>query len=258
MITVKVNAPTGTIVLDRRENSNALSRSMVSELSQAFGDLRLEKKVRGIVLTGAGAHFCSGVDLTELHESYHDPAAIEQWHADAQALCGLIEQILMFPKPVVAAVDGAAMGSGLALMLACDLVVASNRATMAASAAKFGLVSGLLAPLLHFRVGAALASRMIVGADVLTAKDAKDFGLVHHLVQSDQVWVRANGWVDDISAGAAEAIQLSKRVLNEMVGESLITCLASGAAALATSLTTEAAQEGLGAFAERREPKFPS
>ena len=259
MIKVKVNGVTGTIILDRPSRCNALSREMVGELAQAFDDLRQEKRVRGIVLTGAGPHFCSGIDVHELQETGANdaPESLNQWSADASALQSLFEQMLMLPKPIIAAVDGAALGSGLGLVLASDLVVASQRSTFGVPAPKLGLVSGLLVPLLYFRIGASLASQILIGGRELSAPDAKDLGFVHHIVPSDQIWVRASGWVDSIAEGAAEAIQLTKKVLNETVGEQLSTWLASGAAATATSLTTEAATEGLAAFVAKRAPKFP-
>ncbi|MCA9133229.1 MAG: enoyl-CoA hydratase/isomerase family protein [Planctomycetales bacterium] len=257
MITVKVNAPSGTIILDRASRCNALSRELVEQLGQAFEDLRQEKKVRGVVLTGAGPHFCSGLDLRELLETAGGHQPWDQWHQDAQALQGLLEQMLQFPKPIVAAVDGAAMASGFALVLACDLVVASQRASFSIPAPRLGLVSGLVAPLLHFRCGGSTASRMLLGGDELTAAEAKQLGWVHHVVASDQVWVRASNWVDTLAVGAAESLLLSKRVLNEMVGEQLSTQLASGAAATATALTSEVAAEGLASFSEKRPPNFP-
>lgn len=135
MIKVKVTAPTGTIILDRPERCNALSREMVEQLSQAFDDLRQEKRVRGIVLTGAGTHFCSGVDLRQWHDTLTDKQALTKWFEDSQGLLKLFEQMLQLPKPIVAAVDGRALGAGFGLVLASDLVVATQRACFGSLAA---------------------------------------------------------------------------------------------------------------------------
>lgn len=230
---------------------------MISDLAQAFDDLRQERKVRCIVLTGAGPHFCSGVDLVEWQESTTSPDALQQHHDDAQSMRQLLEAMLQLPKPIIAAVDGAAVGIGLGLILACDLIVASHRATFSLPAPKLGLVSGLVAPLLVFRHGAALAARFTLGAAELDAAECHRLGLVHHLVQADQIWVRATNWAENIANSSAESLQLSKKLINEMIGEPLSTNLSSGAAATATALTTEAAGEGLKAFREKRAPKFP-
>jgi methylglutaconyl-CoA hydratase len=257
MITVKVHAPCGTIILDRAQKCNAVDRRMVEELAQAFDDLRQERKVRSIILTGSGHHFCAGVDLTQWQEASDTPEALGQYHADAQGMRDLIDVMLQFPKPIIAAVDGSVAGFGFALTLASDLVVASQRATFSLPAARRGLVSGLTAPLLVFRHGASIASRLMLGLEELNAEEAYRLGIVHHIVQSDQIWVRASTWGHAIAEGAGESLQLSKRLLNEMIGEQLSAFLASGAAATATALTTEAATEGLKAFNEKRPPKFP-
>ena len=259
MITVKVTEPVGTIILDRPKQCNALNRRMIEELTQALDDLRQEKRVRGVILTGSGAHFCTGIDLKELRETAGtEPVdAMRRWHEDAQATLGLIELMLQLPKPIVAAVDGAAMGTGLALVLASDLVVASHRATLSVPAPRMGLVSGFVAPLLYFRTGGSVASQLLLGGDELAASEAKQLGLVHHVVDTNQIWVRASNWIDSIASGAAESILLTKRLLNEMIGETLMTQLTSGAAAMASALTTEAATEGLQAFADKRPPVFP-
>jgi methylglutaconyl-CoA hydratase len=257
MLTVKVTEPAGTIILDRPSQCNALNRELVESIGQALSDLHQEKKVRGIILTGAGANFCAGTDLKEWHQGHADDDALQRWHTDSQALQSLIEQMLRLPKPIIAAVDGAAMGSGLALVLASDLVVASHRASFSSATTKRGLVSGLVPPLACFRCGASLASQLLIGGSQLTAAEAKSLGLVHHVVDSEMIWIRSKTWIESIAESPAESIQLTKRVINEMVAEQLSSQLASGAAALATSLTTEAAAEGLGAFVEKRQPQFP-
>ena len=257
MITVKVHAPCGTIILDRPAKCNALNRQMVTDLTQAFDDLRQERRVRTIILTGAGTHFCAGVDLAQWQETTTTPEALQHYYEDSQGMQELLECMLQLPKPIICAVDGAAIGIGFGLVMASDLVVASHRSVFSLPAPKRGLVSGLVAPLIVFRHGASLASRMMLTGEELDADEAYRLGIVHRLVPSDQIWVRASSWGEKISESAAESLQLSKKLLNEMIGEQLSTNLASGAAATATSLTTEAACEGLKAFNEKREPKFP-
>ncbi|MFK7736538.1 MAG: enoyl-CoA hydratase/isomerase family protein [Pirellulaceae bacterium] len=256
MINVKVHESSGTIMLDRPQRCNALSRNLVAEISQAIDDLRQEKRVRGIILTGSGAHFCAGLDIQELRETAKQDNSTEIWFEDARAAQQLVEQMLQCPKPIIAAIDGAAVGMGLTLALASDLIVASHRATFSVPAARLGIVAGLAIPLLNFRLGASTASRVLLGGAELDSKDAKQLGLAHHVVDSEQVWVRSSTWVSQLAENAPEAMQLTKRVLNEMVGEQLSTWLSSGAAATATSMTTEAAEEGITAAIEKRAPKF--
>jgi methylglutaconyl-CoA hydratase len=255
MLKQQKQSPSGTIILDNPGNRNALSRAMVAELVQAFADFHREKTVRAIILTASGAVFCSGVDLKEWKKIAEENEPFEQWQEIASELQELIEVMLRFPKPIIAAMDGPVFGMGMALALASDLVIASPNCRFELPSAKHGQISGLVAPLLSFRCGAGVASRMLLG-EPLDVSEAHRLGIVHHVVASELIWAKANEWVGQIAAGAAESIQLSKRLLNEMIGESLFTQLFSGAAMMATACSTEASKEGLQAFAEKRAPKF--
>ena len=256
MITVKKNAPSGTIILDRPKQCNALSREMLRQFSQALFDLHQEKSVKAIILTGAGSVFCAGVDLKEWNETALSSESDPQWHDDASEFQSLLDTMLRFPKPIIAAVDGAAIGAGFTLILACDLVVASQRATFSLPSPKLGLVSGMAAPLVSFRLGGSTAARMMLGLEELNVDQARNLGLVHHVVGPDQIWVRAHQWAQQIAECSPESMQLTKRMLNEMVGESMGMLLASGASTTATACTTENAKEGLQAFVQKRPPKW--
>ncbi|MBL8871570.1 MAG: enoyl-CoA hydratase/isomerase family protein [Planctomycetaceae bacterium] len=256
MLQVKSHNSVATVVIDRANRCNALSRELVEQLTETLGDLHQEKKIKAVVLAAAGSTFCSGVDLQEWHETLDSQDAMQQWHQDMEGLKDLYEAMLIYPKPLIAAVDGAALGAGLGLVLACDLVVGSHRLTLGLPAPRRGLVSGLVAPLLFFRAGAATASRLLLGDDWLDSQEAHRLGLVHHLVEPNQVWVRAQQWGEKIQNSAPQSLMLTKRMLNEVIGENVLSWLTSGAAMTATACTTEAAAEGLRAFIDKRGPKF--
>ncbi|MFM7926653.1 MAG: enoyl-CoA hydratase/isomerase family protein [Pirellula sp.] len=141
--------------------------------------------------------------------------------------------------------------------MACDLVVTSPNAEFEVPSSRHGLVSGLTVPLAAFRLGASFASRMVLGGQRIDAKGALALGLSHREVGSDQIWAAASEWSKKIAESSAESVQLGKRLLNEMVGESLLMNLSSGAAVLATACSTESATEGLDAFVSKRQAKFP-
>ncbi|MFO0924537.1 MAG: enoyl-CoA hydratase/isomerase family protein [Pirellulales bacterium] len=256
MITVKKNAPSGTIILDRPRQCNAISLEMLRQLRDAFSDLHQEKTVRSVILSASGSVFCAGVDLKEWQETSTTPSAEEQWHEYVEELQALVDTMLRFPKPIIAAVDGAAIGAGFTLVLACDLVVASQRATFSLPSPKRGLVSGLAVPLLTFRLGGSMASRLLLGLETIDIDVAHRVGLVHHVVSPEQIWVRSHQWAQDLAESSHESMQLTKRLLNEMVGESVTMLLASGASATATACTTDNAKEGLQAFVEKRPPRW--
>ena len=250
------SGPTATIILDSSGNRNALSRETIADLQEGFDDLHRDKSVRGVILTASGTTFCSGVDLKQWNDVCEGEAPLNAWQEVTTELQELLETMLRLPKPIVAAVDGAVHGAGLGLILASDLAIATPKSTFSSSAARHGLVSGLVAPLMQFRVGAAITSRILLHSAPVTSEEAYQWGLVQYLVGSDNIWAKGNEIIQDISKTSPEAIQMTKRLLNEMVGESTWTHLISGAAVSATICNTEAAREGLKAFTEKRDPKY--
>jgi methylglutaconyl-CoA hydratase len=196
------------------------------------------------------------MDLEEMQAVSQQEDRQAQWQADAVAYHDLIEIMLRFPKPLVAAVNGPAVAGGAGLVMACDLVVASERASFGFPEPRRGIVAGLVAPLLVFRVGAAHAARLLLSAGLIDAREAHRLGLFHELVSDDKTWARAHQLVGELAQSAPEALQMTKRLLNETIGESLFSQLVAGAATSAASRTTEAAAEGLAAFLEKREPRW--
>lgn len=257
VIELKKHAPSGTIILNRPARRNALSRQMMRDLLQAFEDFHTEKSVRAVILTGAGEAFCSGMDLAEMLDTTKSPNAHEQWHHDAVQYKELIEYMLRFPKPIIAAVNGPAVAGGAGLLLACDIVIASEQARFGLPEPQRGLVAGLVAPLLAFRIGGGYAAKLLLSAEPIDATEANRVNLFHEVVASDLVWARSHALAEHCSRSAAEALQLTKKMLNETIGEQLGVLLSAGAAASATSRTTEAAAEGLNAFLEKRDPQWP-
>ncbi len=255
-ILVKKNLPSGTIVLNRPDKRNALSRQSLAELAQAFDDLHQERSVRAVILTGAGTSFCAGMDLAEMQQTSQQPDAFAQWHADAVQYRELIDIMLRFPKPIIAAVNGPAVAGGAGLVLASDIVIAANEAKFGLPEPKRGVVAGMVAPLLVFRLGASHAANLLLTGRLIDSTEAHRIGLAHEVVNSDFVWARAQEVAGEIAASAPESIQLTKRLLNETIGEHLSTLLTVGAADSATARTTDAAREGLAAFLEKREPKW--
>jgi methylglutaconyl-CoA hydratase len=255
-IEVKVHDVAGTIVLNRPDYGNALTRSMVQQLVEALDDLYLEKRVRAIILTGAGDNFCIGADLAEMKASAELEAPEDQWGADAGDFRDLLVRMLEITKPIIAAVNGTALSGGAAIVAAADLVVASDAASFGLPDARHGLVAGLAAPLVSFRVGTGHSARLLLTGESVNAAEAHRLGLFHELVPGDKVWARAVQLAQECAAGAPEAIQLAKRLLNETLGENLSTQLAAGAVMAATARSTEAAEEGIAAALAGRAPQW--
>jgi methylglutaconyl-CoA hydratase len=257
VVEVKKHVPSGTIILNRPDRRNALSRQMMTDLLQAFEDFHAERSVRAVILTGAGDAFCAGMDLAEMSATSKQNNAQEQWYHDAVQYKELVEFMLRFPKPIIAAVNGPAVAGGAGLVLASDIVIAGEHATFGLPEPRRGLVAGLVAPLLSFRIGTGYAAKLLLSAELIDAPEANRVNLFHEVVAQDLVWARANAMAEQCSKSASEALQLTKKMLNETIGEHLGVLLSAGAAASATARTTEAASEGLLAFLEKREPQWP-
>ena len=256
LIQVKVHEHAGTIIINRPARRNALNRALLAELQQAFDDLHRERRVRAVILTGAGSAFCAGMDLYEMQATAELEDALTQWGRDAEVYCELMLQMLRLPKPIIAAVNGPAVAGGAGLVLASDLVVACDPARFGLPEPRRGIVAGLVAPLLVFRIGGGRAARLLMTSELIEATEATQIGVYHELVPTGRIWARAVELSALCSQGAPEALQLTKRMLNETIGDHLSTQLTAGAAISATARTTEAATEGLNAFRGKREPNW--
>ena len=256
-IRVKVVPPSGTIVLDRPSKRNALSRLMFLQLLQAFEDLHQQKSVRAVIVTGAGNAFCAGADMAEIHATYGAEDVFEQWHRDAMQYREVLQYMLRFPKPIIAAVNGPAIGAGAGLVLASDIVLGTPEASFGFPETRRGLVAGISAPLLTFRVGAGRAAHLLLTGRLMDASAALHAGIYHQVVPQELGWATAHDEAQQCAQASAEAIQLTKKMLNETIGEQLETLLTAGAAVSATSRTTQAAEEGIRAFVQKRDPEWP-
>ncbi len=255
-VQIRVDEPSGTITLNRPDRRNALSREIIQLLIQVLDDFHHERKIRAVILTGAGESFCSGTDLRQIKETSESKTALETWHADATLMKELIETMLRFPKPIISAVNGWNIGAGLALMLASDIVIGGEQSNLQMPEARRGLSSGLTAPLLAFRVGSGLAASVLFSGEPVSAPEALNLNLFHEVVADDLLWARSFELARQCASGARESHQMTKQMLNETIGESLFTQLSIGAANMAAARTTEAAKEGIDAFLEKRDPNW--
>ena len=257
VVDVRVDVPSATIILNRPQSKNALNLDTIKKLSLAFSDIHQEKNVAAVILTGSSDSFCSGTDLKEMSALLEDENSREKWHDETMAMNDLVESMLRFPKPIIAAVNGPAVGVGLALVLASDLVVASPNAKFGSPETKRGLVAGLVAPLLAFRLGASTAMKLTLTGRHLDADEALSIGLSHETVKDDLLWARANEMAKELSGNSPLAMKMTKTLINETIGEHFLTSLNLGTANSAAARTTESAKEGVDAFVEKRPPSWP-
>ncbi len=253
---LRVDGPVATISLCRPDDGNALTRSMLAELREAISDVHQEKRVRAIILTGTGESFCLGRDLREHEATENEVDDLARWGENANEYRELLSAMLELPKPFIAAVNGPAAAGGAGLVLGCDVVIACEAAPFGFPEPRRGVVAGVAAPLLAYRYGAGIAARLLVTAEMIPAAEAYRLGIYHELVAHELLWARAAEIGRHCATLAPQAMQLTKRLLYETIGEQLGTQLTGGAIASATALTTEAAREGHAAHSEGREPEW--
>ena len=243
-----------TITLNRPERLNAISLPMLSGLSAAFRDADADPSIRAILLTGAGRGFCAGLDLRDLLGG-----------AEGEAPLGVRFDLANSPpmvlhttdKPVICALNGAAVGYGFDLALGCDIRIASDRARLGAIFARRGIIpeSGgtwLLPRLL----GWAKAAELVFRGRILDAQEALEVGLVNAVVPQERLADEARAWAAEIAANAPLAVQAAKRLMRLALDDSFEGNVHHAYMQLLQLFRSEDFREGARAFLEKREPLF--
>lgn len=239
-----------TLTLNRPERKNALDHALADALVAALGEAAEDAAVRVVVLTGAGDAFCSGGDLGGGGASGHALAMLRRIARPAEALH-------RFPKPILARVDGVASGAGWNLALACDLVIASDRARFAQIFARRGLSLDMGGSwLLPRLVGLHRAKQIALLADWLSAAEAFAMGLVNRVVPVAELDAAVADWAGRLAAGPPIALAQTKRLLDDASGRSLEEAVEAENSAQAVNLATHDTREGFKAFFEKRPPRF--
>jgi crotonobetainyl-CoA hydratase len=247
-----------TITIDRPEAMNALTPLMHRELQSAFDAFAADDTQRICVVTGAGDRaFCAGSDLKSLAAAMEGGEAAYPRHGYA----GLIERFDL-DKPLIAAVNGAALGGGFEIALACDIVVAAEHATFGLPEPKVGAVAlgGGLHRLAR-QIGLKPAMGMILGARPVGAAEGLRLGFVNEVVPADALAAAVRRWCDDILRCAPLAIRASKQTVLRGLDEA---CLAdalrhqAGYSAFSAWRASDELREGTRAFAEKRLPRWGS
>ena len=247
-----------TVTLNRPERLNAIGDTMLEELEHALDEANADNEVRVLILTGAGKGFCSGADLTSLGSTADKVAqGLVARAPSAGGIRSYTLQIQNFEKPSIAAVNGAAVGAGLSIALACDIRIASDRARFSQIFIRRGLVpdsgSSYFLPRV---VGMARACEMAFTGDILDAGLARDYGLVSRVVPHDELMSEARGLAARIAAGPPIAMKLAKRAFYRGATTDLPSALEFEGYMQGICFNTEDFQEGIAAFLEKREPEF--
>jgi 2-(1,2-epoxy-1,2-dihydrophenyl)acetyl-CoA isomerase len=251
-----------TVTFNRPEKKNALNAENWAALDQLLSEVASNPDDRALLLTGADGDFSSGADLSGAANEAADTSGLtghgrQSILYEMRVVGEIIHRLQRLPKPTIAAVDGAAIGVSLGLALACDLIVASDRAQLCEVFVKRGLaLDGGTSWTLPRQVGLRRAKQIAFMGDVVSAEDALAWGLVNEVVPAEDLMKVATAWARRLADGPTTALSLIKRLLDASDSQTFDQALEHEARAQHIAYTTSDAREGIQAFLDRRDPEF--
>ena len=250
--TIAVSSAGGVarVTLARPDVRNAFNAQTIAELSAAFGELDGRSDVRAIVLAGEGKAFCGGADVNWMRASLD--LTHERNVADAKAMSAMFRTIDRCSKPVVARIQGAALGGGCGLAAVCDVVVAAVDAVFGFTETKLGIVPAVISPFVLAKIGATNARALFLTGERFDARRAQRIGLVHEVIATVELDTEVERVLDELHGASPTAVAVAKRLIVDVGNAQYDATLDLTAEVIAAQRTSEEGQEGLRAFLERR------
>src|SRR2546427_2785663 len=250
VVLIEQKSPQITVLtLNRPERRNALTLELMTELCSAVNVASEQPQQRVLILRGAGAAFCTGLDLKEAADSTKAHATAEMV---AETLITLAETRLV----TVAAVHGAAVAGGAGIMSACDFVVAAEKTKIGYPEVRRGLVAGLVMTFLRRQVGERNMRELVLGGELIEAERAREIGLVNRVVAPDQLLYEAQRFADSVLQGAPNAVAETKRLIEELWSTSVKEDVDLALKHHMQARESAEAREGIAAFNEKRPPNW--
>ena len=243
-----------TLLLDRPDVGNALSPELVEAMEAALAGAKDDPAVRVVIIGGSGRHFSAGADLRAMKSMRW--AGHEANVADAVRTQRLFAWLAELPKPVVARVHGAARGGGVGLVAAADVVVASNAATFAFTEVRLGIVPAMISPFVLARLGAARSRRLFLTGETFDAEQALTWGLVDHTVREEMLDMKVGEVCADLMRGGPTALAEAKKLVRTVDATPPAEVGALTSEWIARLRASDEALEGMGAFLEKRKPRW--
>jgi enoyl-CoA hydratase len=247
------NDSSGTIMIDRPDAMNAMRFQTMVELEDAVTAAGQDENIRVLVITGAGKWFVSGADIPEMAAEENAQRIMSEVIRGRNILSALEN----FSKPVIARINGAAMGGGLELALCCDVRIASSRAILALPEIKLGIIPGYGGTQrLPRLIGPGKAKELILTGDFISAKEALTIGLVNEVVPMEQLDDAVNRLAAKLADKSPLALRLAKVAVNTGLQADLNAGLEIESYCFARCFDSDDRKEGLNAFLEKRRPVF--
>jgi methylglutaconyl-CoA hydratase len=242
-----------TITLNRPDKRNAISYELIDDLLAALNEVA-ESSARVLILTGAGKAFCSGMDLESLKALVG--RSPEQNVKDSEVMAQLFRSLYDFPKPTIAAVNGAAVAGGCGLATLCDFTLAVPEAKFGYTEVRIGFVPAIVSIFLLRQVGEKHARDLLLTGRIIGAEDAYRIGLVNEIVPAEKLRERARELAIQLMENSPASLASTKRLLSEHAQPALDAQVRLAVSENAAIRATADFREGISSFLEKRKPRW--
>jgi methylglutaconyl-CoA hydratase len=251
---VTVKNKTARITFNRPEVHNAFNVTMISEVSEALEQVKSDRSVRAVVLTGRDKSFCAGADINWMKEIVH--YSYEQNLEESLALAEALYKLYTLPKPTIAMVNGTAIGGGNGFLSACDIAIAAEEAKFGLSEVKIGLVPAAISPYVIRKIGESKAREYFLTGKRISAQKAQEIGLINEVVARRDLEKKVKELVSLLLTSGPEALANCKELIFRVPQMSLEEAKEFTARMIANLRISREGQEGMASFLEKRKPKW--
>jgi methylglutaconyl-CoA hydratase len=246
-----IAANVATVTLNRPDKRNAISAAMIAELQTALDEIEKSHARVGIV-TGSGKAFCSGMDLEMLAAIAQQSPAENQ--EDSRRLARLFRRLWSFPRPLIAAVNGAALAGGCGIATLCDFTLAVPEAKFGYTEVKIGFLPAIVSVFLIRQIGEKRSRDLLLTGRIIEAAEAKEVGLINELVPAEKLLDRAKELADLLISASPASLSRAKRLMTSAVAAAVDADLERAVLENARIRCTPDFKEGLASFLEKRKP----
>jgi len=251
------HAGVAILTLNRPAARNSLSEAMLEGLGDALSAIAHERAVRVVILTANGPAFSAGHDLKELNAHRRDEDRGRAYFKHVMGLCSTVmQQIIMLPQPVIAAVQGTATAAGCQLVASCDLAVASRAAKFATPGVNIGLFCSTPMVAISRNVSRKAAMEMLLTGELISAEEAERIGLLNRVVAPGHERAEALKLAEKIAAKSTMTVKIGKEAFYRQAEMPLAEAYKYASEVMVENMLARDAEEGINAFIEKREPKW--
>lgn len=252
-LTHSADGPISTITLNRPEKRNAISEEMIHDLLQALHECEAGA-ARVVILTGAGQAFCSGMDL-EMLRAISQQSSAENVR-DSRRMAALFRRLYDFPRPLIAAVNGAAIAGGCGVATLCDFTLAVPEAKFGYTEVRIGFIPALVSVFLRRQIGEKPARDLLLTGRIFDAEEARRLGLVNAIVPAEKLMDAARELAESLLANSPTSLHRTRALLSLCAKEQLDREIEAAIQENAAIRATEDFREGVSSFLEKRKPDW--